>query len=274
VAAIAEEIEAAETRRAILKHPSSLDAWESYHRGLWHMYKFTGSDNRHAEQFFRTALQLDPTFSRAHAGLSFTHFQNAFLELTPDRDRQIALAFETAAESLGADDHDPAAHWAMGRALWLRGEQADSLAELRRSVELSPNFALGHYTLGFVQSQQGDPNEAIDATNYSRQLSPFDPLQFAMIASRALAHARLGQRAEAAEWAVKATARPNAHAHILAIAAHCLVLADRREEAMKFIGRIRERLPSYGIDQLLRAFRFDADTEKLLRHAARKLGFE
>src|SRR5262249_17565647 len=149
VAAIAEEIEAEEARRAVLKCPSSLDAWESYHRGLWHMYKFNGPDNQHAEQFFRAALELDPTFSRAHAGMSFTHFQNAFLELTPDRDHQIALAFETATRSLSADDHDPASHWAMGRALWLRGEQDGSLAELQRSVELSPNFALGHYTLGF-----------------------------------------------------------------------------------------------------------------------------
>ena len=134
---------------------------------------------------FLLALELDVTFSRAHAGLSFTHFQNGFLGLTPDHDRQIELAFETAALSLSADDHDPAAHWAMGRALWLRGAQSESVAELERSVELSPNFALGHYTLGFVHSQLGDPRAAIDATNHSRQLSPFDPLQFAMLASRA-----------------------------------------------------------------------------------------
>ena len=79
VASIAEEIETAECNRAILKVPSSLDAWEAYHRGLWHMYKFNGPDNRHAAGFFCEALRLDPTFSRAYAGLSFTHFQNAFL---------------------------------------------------------------------------------------------------------------------------------------------------------------------------------------------------
>ena len=55
------------------------------------------------------------------------------------------------------DDRDPAAHWAMGRALWLRGRQDESLQELEKAVDLSPNFALGHYTLGFVQSQAGDP---------------------------------------------------------------------------------------------------------------------
>jgi DNA-binding SARP family transcriptional activator/Tfp pilus assembly protein PilF len=273
VAAIAEEIESTESQRAVLKAPSSLDAWEAHHRGLWHMYKFNGADNRHAEGFFRAALELDPTFARAHAGLSFTHFQNAFLHLTHDRDRQIALAFETAGHSLAADDQDPAAHWAMGRALWLRGAQDQSLAELQRSIELSPNFALGHYTLGFVQSQNGDPRAAIESTNHSRRLSPFDPLQFAMLASRALAHVRLDQHEEAADWAVKATARPNAHEHILAIAAECLALTGRREEAGRFVAQIRQRLPGYSVEDFLRAFRFAPETEQLFRSSARQIGF-
>src|SRR5262249_34973871 len=81
VAWSAEEIETAEMNRALLEPPSSLDAWEAYHRGLWHMYKFNGPDNHDASKFFRQALDLDPTFARAHAGLSFTHFQNAFLDL-------------------------------------------------------------------------------------------------------------------------------------------------------------------------------------------------
>lgn len=274
VAAIAEEIESEESKRAMLKSPSSLDAWEAYHRGLWHMYKFKGPDNHHAGQFFAAAIQLDPTFSRAYAGLSFTHFQNAFLSLTPDRERQIELALDAAGLSLGADDRDPAAHWAMGRALWLCGSERDSLIELQRSVELSPNFALGYYTLGFVHSQTGDPRAAIEATDYSRQLSPFDPLQFGMLASRALAHLRLGELGQAADWAVQATARPNAHAHILAIAAQSLSLVNRHDEARRFVARIRERVPAYTVEDFLRAFRFSRDTERMFRQSARPIGFD
>jgi DNA-binding SARP family transcriptional activator/TolB-like protein len=273
VAAIAEEIESAECSRAMLKPPSSLDAWEAYHRGLWHMYRFNGPDNRHAEQFFRGALELDPTFSRAYAGLSFTHFQNAFLGLTGDRDLQIALALDTAGQSLAADDRDPAAHWAMGRAFWLHGSHNESLVELRRSIELSPNFALGHYTLGFVHSQSGDPRTAIEATDYSRKLSPFDPLQFGMLASRALAHLRLGELEEAADFAVKATERPNAHTHILAIAAESLTLANRTDEARSFVARIRQRAPAYNVEDFLSAFRFGRDTEQMFRRCAGQIGF-
>ncbi len=42
------------------------------------MYRFNSADNEQAQHFFETAVRLDPTFARAYAGLSFTHFQNAF----------------------------------------------------------------------------------------------------------------------------------------------------------------------------------------------------
>jgi TolB-like protein/Tfp pilus assembly protein PilF len=274
VAAIAGEIETAECKRAILQPRSSLDAWEAYHRGLWHMYKFNDADNRHAAELFERALQLDPTFARAWAGLSFTHFQNVFLDLKPDRRQQIELALRAARRSVDADDRDPAAHWAMGRALWLGGESSGAFTELERSVELSPNFALGHYTLGFFQCQIGDPRAAITASEYARQLSPFDPLLFGILCSRAVAHVRLGELQVAAEWASKATGRPNAHVQVLALAAACSELAGRRDEARRVAARIRERLPGYGIDDCLRAFRFDAETQRVIRGALRQIGFD
>jgi tetratricopeptide (TPR) repeat protein len=162
----------------------------------------------------------------------------------------------------------------MGRALWLSGDQGGSIGELERSIELSPNFALGHYTLGFVHAQSGDPRTAIAATDHSRRLSPFDPLQFGMLASRALAHMRMGERDAAAEWSVKAANRPNAHAHILAIAATSLALAGRRDQAREVIGRIRSKLPSYSVEHFFRAFRFTADAEQQLREGARQIGFD
>ena len=156
VASIASEIETIERNRAILRPPNSLDAWEAHHRGLWHMYRFNQADNERAQHFFEMAVRLDPTFARAYAGLSFTHFQNAF-QGWAKREPEIDRAFEAAGQSLMVDDRDPAAHWAMGRALWLRGRQDQSIVELERAIDLSPNFALGHYALAFVHSQAGDP---------------------------------------------------------------------------------------------------------------------
>jgi DNA-binding SARP family transcriptional activator/Tfp pilus assembly protein PilF len=272
VSSIATEIETIERNRAILKPPNSLDAWEAYHRGLWHMYRFDRADNAQAQHFFETAVRLDPTFARAYAGLSFTHFQNAFQNWA-EREHEIVRAYDAAGQSLMADERDPTAHWAMGRALWLRRSHDQSVGELEKAIDLSPNFALGHYTLAFVHSQSGDPHAAIKFSDHSRHLSPFDPLLFAMLGTRAMAHVRLGEYDEAADWAIKAAARPNAHAHIMAIATYCLALAGRRDEARTYLASIRETLP-YGIDDFLTAMQFSPDDAALFRKAAKRTGLE
>ncbi|MBM0104694.1 hypothetical protein JM946_08045 [Steroidobacter sp. S1-65] len=273
VICLAGQIEAAERNRAVLKPPNSLDAWEAYHRGLWHMYRFNADDNRHAAHYFQLAVKQDRTFARAHAGLSFTHFQNVFLHWSTERDREIERAYAAAADSVVADDLDPAAHWAMGRAQWLRGHVDDSVFELQRSVSLSPNFALGHYTLGFVQSQEGDAQSAIESSDTSRRLSPFDPLMFAMLASRAMALFRLQRFEEAADWASKAAVRPNAHVNVQAVAINWLAAAGRLEEARAQVAALRRVAPGYGIEDFFRAFRFTSETRESFRRAAAKVGF-
>jgi DNA-binding SARP family transcriptional activator len=273
VAAIASEIEMLERNRAVLRPPSSLDAWEAHHRGLWHMYRFTRPDNERARHFFQMAIRLDPTFSRAYAGLSFTHFQDAF-QGWAKREPEIDRAFEAAGLGLMADDRDPAAHWAMGRALWLRGRHDQSVTELERAVDLSPNFALAHYNLAFVHSTAGDARAAVSASDHSRELSPFDPMLFGMLGVRAMALVRLGRFEEAADWAVKAAARPNAFPHIRAIAAYSLALAGALDEARSYAAAVREAVPEYGIADFLRAFRFDPQGEALFRKSAKRLGME
>jgi DNA-binding SARP family transcriptional activator len=271
VASVASEIEVAERDRALLKPPEALSAWEAYHRGLWHMYRFTREENERAGQFFRRAIDLDQTFARAHAGLSFTHWQNAF-QGWGEHDREAGLAYEAAGRSVLIDDHNPASHWAMGRALWLRGSNDQSLAELSHAVELSPNFALGHYALAFVHAQSGDPAAAIGSADQSRHLSPFDPLLFGMLGARAMALVRQGDFEEAADWALKAAARPNAHVIIMGIAAICLGLAGRIEEGRTIVTVIRQTRPDYDAATFLASFRFEPDGASLFRDGARRVG--
>lgn len=268
VMAIAHHVELAERNRAILKNPNSLNAWEAHHRGLWHMVRFHRDDNEQARHFFQTAVRLDPTFARPHAGLSFTHWQDAF-QGWRDPAPAIELAYRAAAEGLMADESDPASHWSLGRAMWLKDRPDDALRELQAAVELSPNFALAHYTVAFVHAQSGDPDVAIAAADRARALSPMDPLLFGMLASRALALVRLGRYEEAADAGVRAAARPNAHVHIQAIALLCLSLAGRTAAAKEMAISIRRAQPGYEADDFLRAFKVRPEFEPMVRRAVR-----
>ncbi len=271
VAAVAGEIERLERNRAILRPPASLDAWEAHHRGLWHIYRFTRADNDAARHFFSRAVQLDPTFARAYAGLSFSQWQSAF-QGWGERAAEVAAALDSAGRGIMADELDPAVHWALGRALWLRGEHEQAVGALSRAVDLSPNFALGHYALAFVQSQAGDAQVGIAASDTSRNLSPCDPLLFGMLGARAMALVRLGRFEEAAAAAVEAANRPNAHVHIFAIAACTLALAGRLDEARVRMAAARQAVPGYGMSEFMSAFRFDAEGEGRFREGARLIG--
>src|SRR5262249_4858002 len=141
-------------------------------------------------------------------------------------------------------------------------------------VDLSPNFALGHYTVGFVHCQSGDPHIAIDSAMRSQQLSPFDPLLFAMLTTRGLGLLRMGQYADAADLTVKAAARPNAHEHIIAIAAHSLAAAGRIEEGRQHAAAIRKRIPGYSVEDFLGSFRFAPDAAHLFRQVAQRIGLD
>jgi Flp pilus assembly protein TadD len=96
---------------------------------------------------------------------------------------------------------------------------------------------------------------------------------FGMLGARAMALTRLGRFEEAAEAGVRAAARPNAHAHILAIAAVSLSLAGRLEEARAHVATIRASLPRYRVDDLVAAMQPTPEGERLLREGARRIGF-
>jgi len=273
VGAISTEVELAERQRALLETPASLDAWSAYHRGCWHMYRFTPEDYERAKGFFELSARLDPNASRAFAGLSFVHWQRAFFEISRDRAGEIQRAFELAQQSLSLNPHDPLGHWALGRAHLLRGEMSESIAELSSSTTLNPSFAVGQYTLGFAMMQAGDTVHSIEMADKARRLSPYDPMSFAMIGVRGFSMALNGHYDQAAELMALSVRQPNAHYHMSAMAAVCDALAGDETAAQRNFGRLLEARPGYGVSDFLRAFQFQKPAHtKLIGSAFQRLG--
>jgi Flp pilus assembly protein TadD len=147
-----------------------------------------------------------------------------------------------------------------------------SVDELEQATALSPSYSLAYYCLAFIQAQSGDPEAAIVAADQSRELSPFDPLLFGMLASRALALLRLGRHDEAADWAVKAALRPNAHVHILAIASFALSLAGRVDEARMQVRSVRQRQACYNLKDFFGAFHILPADQQMYQSGAKLIG--
>lgn len=243
-----------EAARARLVVPENLDAWSAYHLGLQHIYRFNRKDNAAAADLFSRAIAQDPGFARAHAGLSFVHFQTAFMHQSDDIVGETALARSCAERGLELDPLDPFVNFTMGRSFWLEGDLECGLAWLERATVLSPNYAQGLYARAWTETLAGRELEGRGHLDLAMRLSPLDPMYYAMLATRAFTHMARGEDAEAASWAERAARSPGAHVLIAMIAAAAQRLAGNGTLATSWAANVRQRNPILTRDDFFRAF--------------------
>lgn len=256
VAALEPRIQLHEAMQAARIPTDHLDAWAAYHRGLWHMYRFNQQDNVLAAQLFSRAVTVDPNFARAYAGLSFTHFQNAFLGFSSDITGEKRMARTVARKSMELDPLDPFVNLTMGRVEWLSGNLEASLPWMERSISLSPNYAFAIYNSALVGTLLGEGENSETRVTRAIALSPIDPLSYAMLATRALTHSIRGNHESAAMWADRAVQSPNAHVQIYAIAAFANEMVGNRRKAEDYATHIRQTHPRYSRSDFLSSFPF------------------
>ena len=263
-----------EASRARLSAVESLDAWSAYHLGLQHLYRFNRLDNAAAAALFERAVALDPSFARAHAGLSFVHFQTAFMHYTNDLAGAISHARRFAERGIELDPLDPFVNFTMGRTFWLQGDLDTSLGWLERATEISPHFAQGISARAWTEALAGRAGDGRQHVDLAMRLSPLDPLHYAMQATRAFTHMLLGEDAEAAHWAERGARSPGAHVLIAMIASAAHTLKGDRERAAFWAANVRDRSPTLTREDFFRAFPMKSDTMRgRLLQALEQSGF-
>jgi TolB-like protein/Tfp pilus assembly protein PilF len=262
LAALEIQIPLHEAALARLTVTENLDAWSSYHLGLQHMYRFNRKDNAAATALFQQAVSRDPNFARAHAGLSFVHFQTAFMHHSDDLAGEIALARRFALRGLELDPIDPFVNFTMGRTFWLEGDLESSLPWLERATSISPNYAQGIYARAWTESLAGRGLDGRRHVDLAMRLSPLDPLYYAMLATRAFTHMMMGEDAEAAGWAERAARSPGAHVLIALIAVAANALGGDEIRAASWAANVRSRNPTLTRSDFFRSFPMMSEATK------------
>lgn len=248
-----------EAHIATLGSSESLDAWSLYHLGLQRMFRFNRRDNDEATAHFEKAIALDPRFARAHAGLSFTRFQNAFMRYASDVEGEATEARRFAERALDLDSADPFANLVFGRSLWLTGDLADSVPWIDRALALNPNYAQASYAHAFADAMLCRGDDGQKHADRAMALSPIDPMHYAMMGARALSHAVRGEHEQAADWSDRAARAPNSHVLMTMIAVVCNALADREAQARTWSAAVRGRHSALSQQDFFRAFPFEGD---------------
>ncbi|MGZ2259450.1 winged helix-turn-helix domain-containing protein [Roseobacter sp. A03A-229] len=253
---------------------AEFDAWSHYHLGLAHIFRFNSDNNLIAAKHFDAAIELDPSFSRAHSGKSFVHWQNAFMQFGDDRTALLARASEEAEIAISIDPNDPFAAFNCGRARWLEGDLGAGMMWLDRALRINPNSAQAHYNRGLLQVMEGVPSEGRAASEIALSLSPLDPLVYAMHSTQAMAAILEDDYETAARLAETAVQAPGAHFYIKMIAAVACALNGNQQSAERWRDRARAMRPDASSRMFFQAFPYGrtADRAKLER-ALRELGF-
>lgn len=252
----------------------NLDAWSAYHLGLQHLYRFNRHDNGAAMDLFQRAVKLDPTFARANAGMSFVHFQSAFMHYTADSNATIGQSRAFAERALELDPLDPFVNFTMGRTFWLEGDLDASLMWLERATDISPHYAQGIYARSWAEALLGKAEEGRAHADLAMRLSPLDPLHYAMLATRGFTHLVAGEDALAAQWAERGARSPGAHVLIGMIAAVAHSLAGDAERAHYWTENVKQRNDALTRAVFFRSFPMKtAPLKARVDRALVKLGF-
>ncbi|MEX2263459.1 MAG: hypothetical protein WD696_15990 [Bryobacteraceae bacterium] len=156
--ALAARIDTARLGRARRQPLTSLEAYDCWLRGFEGLRQGTLESDLEARPFFERALELDPHFARAYAGLSLSHFNEWSCQAWHLWDENESKAYDYACRAVELDESDALVHVVLGRVLLYRREFDDGEKHLDRALALTPNYAdvlaqvaIGKYYLGSAE---------------------------------------------------------------------------------------------------------------------------
>ena len=150
-------------------------AYEHYLRGRYYADRFDEPSAALARTEFQHALDRDPAFAAAWAGLSDTYKVFDYLSLLSPR--EAAARARTAAERALALDPDlAAAHTALASVLGDYYWEWDAAGRhFRRAIELDPSYPTGRQLYAEFLRDMGMPDEALEQIRTARELDPLSP---------------------------------------------------------------------------------------------------
>lgn len=153
---------------------SSPAAYEAYLKGKYSLLRRRAGLEGAADEF-ASAIQLDPQFARAYAGLGtalalLTYFGDSQPPDRPARSRDAALT------ALRLDSTNAEAHVALGILALTQHRWQDAEQSLRQAIAAEPGLSDAHFHLGRALIYQGRLADGVKSIEVARGLEPFSPV--------------------------------------------------------------------------------------------------
>src|SRR6266568_8668677 len=149
----------------------NVEAYTYYLRGRQFMQRHSKSNYQLARRMFARAVDLDPLYARAYAGIADC---DSFLFLHYHLEAGIDSILATSAKALGLDDRLAEAHASRGLALSLGQRHEEATAEFEEAIALDPNSFEAHYFYARACVTQGKFERAATLFERAAENKPDD----------------------------------------------------------------------------------------------------
>lgn len=242
------EIGFAERRKVVGGSRIDLQAWECYHLGVAHFFRFTAEDNREALRLLQCSREMDPQFGEAHAWWGYASVLSmVYWEAQPLAQR-LDEALSATRQALALDDQNAVFYVLNGRVQLARQEYESARADNETAIALNPTLAAAHCGLADTLAYQGRYEEALERFGKALALSPRDPQRWAFLTYGALALIFKRDFALAVQWTKQAAEIPNCQYWTTAHQAVALAHLGRPDDALAAVRRLLAQQPLFSIE--------------------------
>ncbi len=260
-----------EEKQLAKRYTENPEAYELYLKGLYFWNQWSEGGFRRAQEFFRLAIEKDPTYAPAHAGLADIFAAPTYIGFVPPKEG-MPKAKEAIRKALALDDCVPLAWFLDGITKMLYDWDIRGAEEaFKRAIEVAPEDPRGYNGLGLTLAVQGRLDEGLKQAQHSVMLDPImhinihnaaqiclwmrkdqeaieallrtlelDPKFLLARLTLGQVHAVTGRLQEAMQEFERAVRDSGEHPFAVGYLGYACGLAGRRAEAEKALVRLRE----------------------------------
>ena len=160
-----------ERRRLTERHTENIDAYHAYLKGRYYWNRRDTAWLKKGVEHFRRAIDLDPGYAAAYAGLSDSYTLLVVREALPPEEG-FAKAKAAAAQALRIDETFAEAHASLGHAMLHNWEWEEAETQLRRAIELRPGYPSAHHWYSEHLTAMGRCAESVAELRLAGELDP------------------------------------------------------------------------------------------------------
>jgi tetratricopeptide (TPR) repeat protein len=162
----------AEKKRLTTHHTENAEAYRLYLKGRHHWNKWTEEGFYKAIEYFQQAIEKDPSYALAYAGIADSYVLLGWNSYLPPKE-VFPKGKVAAMTALRLDPDLAEAHTPLAALLWLHDWQwGEAQAEFERSLELNPNYPTANHWCAEYQMTMGRHEEALARIRNGQDLDP------------------------------------------------------------------------------------------------------